>query len=139
MGQTPVVVLDTNVLVSALVWRGSEFRLLSRCEKGDCQLAISPPILEELARVLRYPKLRLSPEDIAAFERTILNHAVLVHPSERLRIIRDDPDDDRILECAITAAAAWIVSGDRHLLELRSYREIPITNARAALLGLSFK
>lgn len=137
MGQTPVVVLDTNVLVSAVGWRGPELRLLTRCESRDLQLAISPALLEEVARVLRYPKLRLAPETIAAFERTLLAHAVLVHPSERLRIIHEDPDDDRILECAVAAEASWIVSGDRHLLQLGSYRGIPITNAGDALRGLA--
>ncbi len=132
MGTRPTVVLDTNVLVSALGWRGNEHLLYERCRHGELRLAISNALLDELRRVLRYPKLGFTEDDIENFVTDILRHALVVSPSRTLEVISEDPDDDRVLECALQSDAVWIVSGDQHLLDLASYEGITISTALAA-------
>lgn len=138
MGSGPVVVCDTNVLVSALGWKGPERQIYLACRSGELRMATSPALLDELRRVLRYPKLRFSEDETARFEADILDHAQLVQATQALRAVPDDPDDDRVLECAVAADASYIVSGDRHLLALGNYGRITILTARVALavLGL---
>ena len=138
MGAKAVVVLDTNILVSALGWPGAERRVYAHCRAGDLQMVTSPPLLEELGRVLRYPKFRLSQEDIGRFERDVREHSRLLHPQRRLQVILEDPDDDCVLDCAVTGSAAWIITGDPHVLVLGTYAGIRIVTAPQALeqLGL---
>jgi len=113
------VVLDTNVVVSALLWGGATFRLLQLAQVGDIDLLTSPALTAELARVLGYP--RLEPRIVArnmtvaqlvsqyqAFAQTVL-------PLTVPAVIKDDPDDDQVLACAVAGRADLIVSGDKHL------------------------
>lgn len=133
MGPRETVVLDTNVLVSALGWRGSERELYERCRTGGLELAVSSALVAELERVLRYPKLGFTEDDIGAFVSDLLSHAIIVSPPRTLEVVEEDPDDDRVLECALSAGARWIISGDKHLLGLGEHEGIRILGARAAL------
>jgi putative PIN family toxin of toxin-antitoxin system len=133
VGPEEVVVFDTNVLVSAVGWRGPEHEIYQRCRAGELRLVISPELLAELERVLRYPRLGFAEEEIEAFISDLLEHAMTVSPSQAVEVVEEDPDDDRVLECALAAGARWIVSGDRHLLGLREYEGIKIVNAATAI------
>lgn len=96
-------------------------------------MAISPALLRELKRVLNYPKLGLTEDESQTFIADISSHAVIVSPAEKLEVIVDDPDDNRVIECALEAGAHWVVSGDRHLLEMAEYEDIRIISVRKAL------
>lgn len=117
------VVLDTNVLVSALAFPGSKpDQILSRARRRELDLYMSPAIVSELDRVLR-DKFRLSRHEVALRVRAIRRIAYLVHPTERIAVVTANDDDNRILECAVAARAEFLVTGDRaHLLPLGSYR-----------------
>ncbi len=134
-----VVVLDTNVLVSTLGWRGPERRVYEVCRTGRLSLASSLPLLDELQRVLKYPKLGFSAEEAGVFLQDILAHASLFESDIKLEVIVEDPDDNRVLECALSAEARWIVSGDPHLLELRHYEGVEILKARELLQRLGIE
>ncbi len=133
MGSPEAVVLDTNVLVSALGWRGPEHRVYGLCRKGCLQLATSSALLAELRRVLSYPRLGFGEAEIEGFVPDILEHASTVEPSLILEALEEDPDDNRVLECAVAAGARWIVSGDRHLLDPEEYRGVRILKASRAI------
>lgn len=122
----PRIVLDTNILISAFGWRGAPFDVLRRAFEEEFQLLISPALIGELQRVLNYPKFRFSDDDIAKFLITITEGAELVLPEIKIDVITADPDDNRILECAVAGCANFIVSGDPHLKELKKFQEIPI-------------
>jgi putative PIN family toxin of toxin-antitoxin system len=100
-------------------------------------LATSPALLDELERVLRYPKFLFTESEIQSFLRDVTAIARLVHPRQRIDVVQQDPDDNRVLECAVEAEAEWIVSGDPHVLELREHRGIQILSAAAALRRLA--
>ena len=122
----PRVVLDTNVLVSALGWRGPSHSIVEKCQTGEIRLLLSLEILRELERVLRYPKLGFSEEEIAEYLGLLAQIADLVEPGFRLSVVEEDPSDNRFLECALAGEADYVVSGDRHLKALGSFEGIPI-------------
>ena len=105
-----------------------------QAEAGRFRLAISGALLEELGRILR-AKFAWSDEAVAETEAHLLGCAVLVQPTERLDVVRDDPDDNRVLECAVAAGSRYIVTGDAALLRLGSYANIRILKV-AEFLGL---
>lgn len=123
------IVLDTNVLISALGWNGAERALLTHCREGLFDLVISLPLLQELERVLQYKKLRFQKEEQAEFLSLITALAVIVEPEESLDLIIAHPPDNRIVECACEGCAEFIVSGDEHLLHLSEFRGIKIMRA----------
>jgi len=126
------VVLDTNILVSALLWRGAPYRCLLALQAGLADLIVSPPILEELKAVL-VTKFRHTVAEAEEAAELIQSAAEVVEISGRLRAVPNDPSDDKFVETAQAGQADLIVSGDRHLLELGSTADIPVITAREFL------
>jgi putative PIN family toxin of toxin-antitoxin system len=124
----PHIVLDTNVLVSALLFGGPPREILDMIGAGTVNCSLSPPILDELKDVLQRPKFGFSSQQAVAVVEELSALCTIVSPSERIAIISADPDDDRILECALEARADTIVSGDAHLLELGRHEGIRIVS-----------
>jgi putative PIN family toxin of toxin-antitoxin system len=119
------VVFDTNIFISAFILPGSQGEqafLLARREVFDLYSSIA--ILTETAKTLR-AKFEQSDEDIKASLQIISRAAILVKPSRNVTVLSDAPDN-RILECALEAEADLIVTGDRHLLKMKRFQEIPI-------------
>ena len=120
------VVRDTNVYFSAFHNpQGVPFEIWRRAVRREYALLISPAILRELADVLR-TDLRWPEADIVTQLKLLVRIATLVEPQIVLKVVTADPDDDRILECAVAGKADLIVSGDRHLTSIRKYRSIGI-------------
>ena len=128
------VVFDTNVLVSALVFPGrrAEAALLRVIEERD-ELLISAPILDELLGVLAR-KFARDGEELARIAVFLSDLAVTVRPRTRLKVVADDPDN-RILECAVSGHADAIVTGDRALLALGTFRAIRLLTLAGYLNG----
>ncbi len=135
----PLAVLDTNVLVSGLCSRSSTPRaLLERFRNAAFTLAISPALLAEFIDVVTRPSLRrvIAREAIDALLENLREDAVLVEPTERLTVVRADPDDDELFACAVAAGASWIVSGDKTVLAVKRFREIRVVTPTAFLNSL---
>lgn len=125
----PVVVFDTNILFSAIGWQDRPYACLERVRLGMADGATSQVLLDELAKKLR-AKLAFAEAQIADALADLLGFLRIVAPAQQLRVIAADPDDDRVLECAVAAGATYIVTGDRrHLLPLGSFRGITIISA----------
>jgi len=121
------VVLDTNAVVSALLFSGVSSKLVSLWRKGLITPLLSREILDEYLRVLSYPKFELSEKEIKELiQEEILPYAEVVKPKRRLRVVQRDPSDNKFLECAVAGQAAVIISGDKELLSLGCYRQIRI-------------
>lgn len=131
------VVLDTNTLVSGLGWPGSiAARILDHARRGLIQPVTSRALLDELARMLRYPKLARvidQPEEIVDLIEAV---SEVVEPIVELRVITRDPADNRVLEAAVAGEADFVVTGDPDLLEIASYEGIPIVRPREFLARL---
>ena len=135
------VVADTNVVVSRYIAPGgSPVRILDRWQQGGFELLVSEPILEEYRRVLRYDRLRarhgLSDDEIEEVIDDLREFAIMTTPGERIEAVKDDPDDDKFLECGAAGGAEIVVSGDQHLLALGSFRGIQILPPTAFLAFL---
>lgn len=129
-------VLDTNVVVSALLFDGPASRLVALWQHRRFLPIISKPILREYLRVLAYPKFRLTAREIHQTLDELLPHAEVASAKRRLRVIRRDPADNRFLECAVAGNARYLVSGDDDLLSLRSFREIRIVSVAEFLTAI---
>lgn len=122
------VVLDTNVLISAFFWDGKERGVLLTCRNKMHQSITSPSILEELERVLS-GKFDVPKEELAEYTRSILVMSEVVLTTGVIDVVKEDPDDNVILETAVLGLADAIITGDRHLLKLNPYKEIKIVHA----------
>ena len=127
------LVLDTNVLVSALIsTRSNPARLLDAAGK-NYSLFISKEILRELEDVISRDKFGFSSEIIDSAIEAILSYSEVVNPEIKLDVVKSDPDDNSILECAIACGASYIVSDDKHLLNLKEYENIKIITPKDAI------
>lgn len=129
MGQNKVipVVVDTNVIVSALLFGGTPGRLIDLWKEGRIQLFVCQEIIDEIMRVLTYPRFQLSEKEISyLIYDEILPYSEIVDIPSGPVIISRDPSDDKFIRCAESAGADVIVSGDRHLLSLKEHGDIKI-------------
>ncbi len=125
----PIVVFDTNILFSGLGWRGTAYQCLLLARKGIVELVTCQEILTELEAILR-SKRKMPEDDIAKAIKEILLFSRLVRIANTLTGVVPDPDDHKVLECAVVGGATHIVTGDRrHLLPLGSYQGIAIVSA----------
>ena len=128
MGKTKVL-LDTNILISALGWSGKPKVIFEKCLHGELVLVTSPNQIEELRRVMDYPKFNFTEEQKARFISIILEIATMVEITGKVKVIVDDPDDNAILETAIVGNANYLISGDPHLLKLKEFARVKIITA----------
>jgi putative PIN family toxin of toxin-antitoxin system len=126
------IVLDTNVIVSALVFGGSPRRVFELIEDGHYEFFYSPAIQAETSRVLGQ-KFGWDRASLDRFLPALWARGSKVVPQQEVEVVAEDPADNRILECALSAKADVIVSGDRHLTMLRSYGAIAIMTPRQFL------
>jgi uncharacterized protein len=135
------LVLDTNVVMSALLWRGKPYQLLEAIrQRADLQLVSSTALLEELADVLTRPSATKRLALIGKTAREVLADYVeaveLVEPASVPRVVLSDADDDHVIAAAVTAGAALIVSGDSDLQSMGSHQGIEIVSAAMAFESL---
>ena len=135
------VVLDTNILISAVINKfGPSRQIYNLFRAGKLCLVTSPFQLRELARILRYQRIkkkyRLTETAIKKIERVIRKYSLVVFSETVSDVISQDQDDNRILAAAIEGKADTIVSGDEHLLGLRKYRSISVVSAKNFLQKL---
>jgi uncharacterized protein len=125
------VVLDTNVLISALIFVGGlPEQIYALALEGEIDLVTSSPLLVELARVLAV-KFGWARSRIDRALTQVLRVADLVEPTATINEVRADPADNRVLAAAAEGKAEVIVSGDRHLLRLKAWRSISIESPAA--------
>lgn len=130
------VVFDTNISISALLWRGAPYRAVLLAQAKTVQTVYCDPMLAELTEKLR-DKFEFSENRIQAVVYQIRQYAERVEIPGTLRAVKDDPDDDKFIECAVVASARWIVSGDQHLLTLGEYQSIRILSAEDFLTAVA--
>jgi uncharacterized protein len=130
------VVVDTNVLISALLADGKPRRLLALLIDTR-QLVSSTQILAELADVASREKFGVRQSRVASFLSILSRGAVLASVKRAKRIVVEDPEDDTVIATALAGGASYIVSGDRHLLDLGRFESIRIVTVEEMLKILS--
>lgn len=127
----PRVVADSNVIISAFHRGGHPLRVLLRARAGDCALSYSPFILDEVVRILTSPKFAWPIQQV--HEAITSLPGQLIVPAGRLLHVVSDETDNRVVECAVAARAHFLVTGDRHLLDLSTYFRTRILTPKAFL------
>ncbi|MGD0451857.1 MAG: putative toxin-antitoxin system toxin component, PIN family [Candidatus Bathyarchaeia archaeon] len=120
------VVLDTNVLVSAIISDGKSRELLRRGIANEFSIITSDLIVKELVSVLNRPKFKTSEDEINRIMHALIKSAEIVIVKSKLEAVKEDPKDNIIIETAYDGTANIIVSGDRHLLALKTFKRIKI-------------
>lgn len=124
------VVLDTNIMVSALLFKGELSKIVDLWKRGKITPVVSRKTFHEFMRVLEYPKFSLTKIEIKTIiEQEVLPYFEVVEVPDEIEGVCKDPDDDKFLSCAISASAGFIVSGDKDLCDLRIYKSIKIIGA----------
>lgn len=120
------VTADTNVIISALNFPGNPSRILDMAAAGEIHLAISDAILTEVERVLQRPKFGWTQReaDDAIGELSAFGDHVV--PKQRINVVKDDPTDNSIIECAVASGSDYLVTGDKHLLKIGQYQGVKI-------------
>ncbi len=130
-------VLDTNVVISALLFSGPPSQLVPAWQSGRLQPIVSSPILNEYVRVLAYPKFGLTASEIhSLLEEDLLPYIEAVRVSLSEVPALRDPDDAKFVNCAIAAGVRWLVSGDDDLLALRRVNSVEIVTVSTFLQHL---
>ena len=123
------IVLDTNVWISALLWGGKPAAIIKAAEENKVSILISEEIVGEISQVLTYPKIEkiyrssLRRQDLI---EQVLKIVTFVKASNKLEVIQAHPADNKFLECAIAAKADYVISGDKHLLQIAAYKKLKI-------------
>ncbi|MGD0781920.1 MAG: putative toxin-antitoxin system toxin component, PIN family [Candidatus Aminicenantales bacterium] len=123
-------VIDTNVIVASLIHpAGTTGAILSRLRDGAFTIVLSPALLDEIAAVMSYPKIRdkygIRTSDMEVIAGLLALRGQMAMPTEAIHVCRD-PDDDILLEAAVAGEAEYIVSGDEDLLAIRKFRMVRI-------------
>ena len=135
-------VIDVNLFVSAVISKkGNPAKLLQLWRGRAFLVVISEQMIEELERVLRYPRVRtkynLKDEDIGLAVGLIKKFAIVLPDLIKLNVIKEDHDDNKVLACALAAQADYIVSGDNHLLDLGVFENIPIVTVKGFIANFT--
>lgn len=127
------IAVDTNFLVSATQWDYSvSHKLLQKLIRNNAEIFTTKEILDEFAEVLKRDFL-YTEEEVQNLLQVVLQFLTLVTPSKKIDIVKEDVDDNKIIECALESKAEYIVSYDKHLLKLKEYQGIKIVQPEEAL------
>lgn len=119
------VVLDTNVYLSAIIFGGNTRHILDLTIKGEIKAYISYSILFEIAEKLE-KKFHWDKDQIIVTIKTLAKSATVVNPTIKLDVVRNDRNDNKIIEAAMVSNADYIITGDKHLLKIKKYQEVQI-------------
>lgn len=131
---TPKVVLDTNILVSALLFKGELSGIVDLWKSARIIPVLSRVTFAEFKTVLGYPKFSLSGEEILMIiEQEVLPYFEIVEVIDKTEGVCRDPNDDKFIACAVSASAGFIVTGDKDLLDIEGHKSVKTISASTLL------
>lgn len=120
------VILDTNIFISGIFWKGDCNKIILAWKNRKFSLFTSKEIIYELVKVLKDFKIQMNEELIREWIKLIVNNSTVIEPKIKLNIIKEDESDNRFLECALEGNVNCIISQDKHLLKLKKINNINI-------------
>jgi putative PIN family toxin of toxin-antitoxin system len=121
------VVFDTNVYLSSMFWSGNPRKCIILAKLNKLQAFSSQPIIEEIRSKL-INKFGIAAKESDTIVDDILSYTKVITPKSSFKTVINDPDDNKFIDCAVESKTQFIVSGDRHLLDLKKVRNIRIIN-----------
>lgn len=126
-------VIDTNVFVSGVFWKGPPNAILTAWRRHEFQMVLSAPILNEYYRVLQILNAGKTLVDVDDLMEIVSANSTVVEPSQFAKQVCSDPDDDKFLEAAISGNAQYLVSGDKALLAVKELAGVVVTPPKTFL------
>ncbi len=120
------VVLDTNIFISGFFWHGPAEKILNLWKSGKFSLIISMDIISEIVKVLKDFKIKMSDIQRKQLIDIIIGMSLIVELTEKVDIVKDDPDDNKFIEASISGKADYIITQDKHLLKIKQFRNIKV-------------
>jgi uncharacterized protein len=128
-------IMDTNVIFSGIFWEGNFCsQIIDKWKNKEFELVSSLEIIDELVETLKDFKIQMPEEMIKEWRDLIIENSIIVEPTIKLDVVKEDPDDDKFLEAGVTGKVNLIISQDKHLLKLKEYEGIRIVNPEGALM-----
>ena len=128
------IVLDTNIIISALFWKGYPRKVYELVRTGKVIIVSCEEMMVEFIRVLGYSRFGLAPQEILPLVNNVRKNSHFVELKTKIAAIEEDPTDNIFLACAIDGEADYIISGDHHLLDLGSYEGVQIVRPKDFLI-----
>src|SRR3989344_5896274 len=121
------VVLDTNVFISGIFWEGNFCaKIIDLWREEKVTLVSSIELIEELVKTLKSFKIQMDESIIKSWRESIIKNSIMIEPTEKISVIKEDSGDNKFLETAVAGKVEYIISQDKHLLNLKEFREIKI-------------
>lgn len=131
------IVLDNNVFISGIFWKGPSHKIIALAEENKIEIFVTSEIFNELIDVLQREKFKPFLEEgkttIEELSIKILGLIKFCMPNEKVKVIKEDPDDNKFLACAEACQASFVISGDGHLLKVKEFKGIPLIAPRKFL------
>ncbi|MCD4666521.1 putative toxin-antitoxin system toxin component, PIN family [archaeon] len=128
---------DTNILVSGTFWSGDSFKIMNLIDKKIVQSILSKEIIKEYNKILHSDEIIEKVENkdliISKVIQKVIMNSIIVEPKRRINVVKDDPDDDKIIEVAVEGKSDYIVSQDKHLLKIKQFEDIKIITPKEFL------
>ena len=128
------VVLDTNIFISGIFWKGDSNKILLCWKEKQFKLVSSLELIDELVNTLNDFKIKMPDDMISAWIDLIIKNSELVKIKNELNLIKEDPADNKILETALIGGANYIITQDKHLLNLYEFKSIKIIKPKEFLV-----
>ena len=124
------ITVDTNILISSTFWYGSSFKIIEKIENKEIELILSKEIIEEFINVLNYKeiqqKIKNKNLEMKRTVEKVISISRMVEPKQRFNAVKEDAEDNKIIECGVERNVDYIISQDNHLLNLKKYKGIKI-------------
>lgn len=124
------ITLDTNILISGTFWTGDSFRILDMIDKKKLSNVSSREIIEEYNKAIKSDEIVDKVDNkkltMTKIVLNVIKNSEIVEPTTKLDVVKDDPDDNRVLECAKEGKSKYIITKDEHLLKLKEFEGIKI-------------
>ncbi|MBU2634469.1 MAG: putative toxin-antitoxin system toxin component, PIN family [Nanoarchaeota archaeon] len=131
------ITVDTNVLISSTFWYGASDKIIEKVENKEVGLVLSKDIIEEFLRVLNYKEIQKKIKNKnLEMKRTvdkIVSISTIIEPKKKFNVIKEDFDDNKILECGVEGNVNFIITQDKHLLKLKEFEGIKIIKPKEFL------
>jgi uncharacterized protein len=126
------ITADSNVWISAVEFGGKPLQLINLARSGEIEIAISEPILDEFTRILR-DKFHWEESRLTALRQQVRSFTKMFEPTMKLSVVKDDPDDDKIVEAAVESRSEAIITNDKDLLRMKEFQGIEMLKVGAFL------
>ena len=137
------ITLDTNVILSSTFWFGDSSKIMEMVEKGETELILSEDIIEEYKDVLNYEefqdKIKNKNLEMQRTVEEIITLSKIVEPKNKFDVIKEDSDDNKIIECAVEGKVDYIISQDKHLLDIKEFQGIKIITPKDFLIKKNYR